>query len=284
MCNIPFILTLTSFQIQEKVTKNLVFLHTLYKMGGTLCARLSPNRFTYLHILGAKRLYNHCRCTTYLSFWSWLYFRSRTRSRKTLFSCILYIRQVVLCVRDSAQTASHICTYLVPIKYNRCRCATYLSLWPWLYLRSRRSQKFSFLHTLYKTGGTLCARLSPNRFTYLHILGANQLYNHCRCAPYLSFWPWFYFRSRSRSHKTLFSCIHVLYIRRVVLCVCDSAQTASHICTHLVPINCTIMSFWPWPHFRSRTRSQKLSFFCMLYLNNNDWQLCHFLHVNFTFP
>ena len=56
------------WKIQEKVTKNLVFLHTLYKMGGTLCARLSPNRFTYLHILGANQLYNHCRCATYLSF------------------------------------------------------------------------------------------------------------------------------------------------------------------------------------------------------------------------
>ena len=36
----------------------------------------------------------------------------------------------------------------------------------------------------------------------------------------------------------------------------------------------------PLPYFKSRTRSQKLSFFCMLYLNHNEWQLCHFLHVN----
>ena len=144
MCNIPFILTLILFQIQDKVTKNLVFLHTLYKTGGTLCARLSPNRFTYFHILGANQLYNHCRCATYLSFWPWLYFRSRTMSQKNLV----------------------------------------------------------FLHTLYKLGGTLCVRLSPNRFTYFHILGANQLYNHCRCATYLSFWPWLYFRSRTRSQKT----------------------------------------------------------------------------------
>ena len=28
---------------------------------------------------------------------------------------------------------------------------------------------------------------AQTRFTYLHILGANQLYNHCRCATYLSF-------------------------------------------------------------------------------------------------
>ena len=163
MCNIPFILTLTLFQIQDNVTKNFVFMHTLYKMGGTLCARLSPNRFTYLHILGANQLYNHCRCATYLSFWPWLYFRSRTRSQKN----------------------------------------------------------FVFLHTLFKMGGTLCARLSPNHFTYLHILGANQLYNHCRCATYLSFWPWFNFRSRTRSQIFLFACI--LYIRQVVLCMCDSA-------------------------------------------------------------
>ena len=27
----------------------------------------------------------------------------------------------------------------------------------------------------------------------------------------------------------------------VVLCARDSAQTASHICTHLMPINCTII-------------------------------------------
>ena len=107
--------TLIYFRFRKRSQKNLVFLHTLYKTGGTLCARLSSNRFTYLHILGANRLYNHCRCETYLSFWPWLYFRSRTRSQKTLFSCILYLRWVVLCVRDSAQTASHICTHLMPI-------------------------------------------------------------------------------------------------------------------------------------------------------------------------
>ena len=31
------------------------------------------------------------------------------------------------------------------------------------------------------------------------------------------------------------------YYKMVVLCVRDSAQTASHICTYLVPINCTII-------------------------------------------
>ena len=115
MCNIPFILTLTLFQIQDKVT------------------------------------------------------------------CILDIRWVVLCVRDSAQTTSHIFTYLVPIN---------------------------------------CTIIVDVQHTF-HF--------------YLDF-----ISDPGQSHKkTLFSCI--LYIRRVVLCVCDSAQTASHICTHLVPINCTII-------------------------------------------
>ena len=102
------------------------------------------------------------------------------------------------------------CTIIVGVKH--------LSFFTLFYFRSRtRSQKnFVLMHTLYKTGGTLCVRLCPNRFTYLHTLGANQLY----------------------------------------------------------------LSFWLWPHFRSKTRSQKLRFFCMLYLNHNDWQLCHFLHVN----
>ena len=43
------------------------------------------------------------------------------------------------------------------------------------------------MHTLYKMGGILCVRFSLNYFTYFHILGANQLYNHFRCATYLSF-------------------------------------------------------------------------------------------------
>ena len=33
----------------------------------------------------------------------------------------------------------------------------------------------------------------------------------------------------------------IFYIRRMVLCVHDSAQTTSHICIYLVPINCTII-------------------------------------------
>ena len=36
------------------------------------------------------------------------------------------------------------------------------------------------------------------------------------------------------------ACVRASRIR-VVLCVRDSAQTASHICTYLVPINCTII-------------------------------------------
>ena len=88
---------------------------------------------------------------------------------------------VVLCVRDSAQVASHICTHLVPIN-----CTIIVDV----------------QHTFH--------------FDLDFISDPGQGHN-----------------------KTLFSCI--LYIRRVVLCVCDSAQTASHICTHLVPINCTII-------------------------------------------
>ena len=149
--------------------------------GGTLCARLSPNRFTYLRTLDANQLYNHCRCATYLSFWPWLYFRSRTRSQKTLFSCILYIRWVVLCVRDSAQTAPHIFTYLVPIN---------------------------------------CTIIVDVQHTFHFDLD--------------------FISDPGQGHKkTYFVCI--FYIRWVVLCVRDSAQTASHISTYLVPINCTII-------------------------------------------
>ena len=116
MCNIPFILTLTSFQIQEKVTKKLSFF------------------------------------------------------------CILYIRWVVLCVRDSAQTASHICTYLVPISCAIIVDVQYAFHFDLGFITDpgQGHQKFVFLHTLYKMSGTLCARLSPNRFTCFHILGANQ--------------------------------------------------------------------------------------------------------------
>ena len=66
---------------------------------------------------------------------------------------------------------------------------------------------------------TLCVRLRPNRLTYLHILGAS-------------------FQIQDKVTKNLVFCI--LYIRWVVLCVCDSAQTASHICIYLGPINCTL--------------------------------------------
>ena len=104
--------------------------------------------------------------------------------------CAYFIRQVVLCVSDSAQTASHICTYLVPIN-----CKTIVDVQHTFHFDldlisdpgQGHTKKQVFLHTLFKTGGTLCERLGRNRFTYLHIIGANQLYNHCRCARYLSF-------------------------------------------------------------------------------------------------
>ena len=92
-------------------------------------------------------------------------------------------------MRDSAQTASHIFTYLVPIN-----CTIIVDVQHTFHFDldfisdpGQGHEKLVFRHTLYTMGGTLCARLSPNRFTYLHILGANQLYNHCRCATYLSF-------------------------------------------------------------------------------------------------
>ena len=144
-----------------------------------------------------------------------------------------------------------------------------------------QGHKKVFLHTLYKMGGTLCIWLSSNRFTYLHTLGANQLYNHCRCATYLSFWPWPNFRSRTRSQKRFF-CI--LYIRGVVLVW---ATRALHICTDLVPINCTFIVdvqhifYFDFDLFSDPGQGHKNFFCCMLYLNRNEWQLCHFLHVNY---
>ena len=78
-----------------------------------LCVR---DRFTYLHILGTNQLHNHCKIPFILILTS---FSDPGQGHKKLsqFFCILCIRPVVLCVRDSAQiakTASHICTYLVP--------------------------------------------------------------------------------------------------------------------------------------------------------------------------
>ena len=94
-------------------------------------------------------------------------------------------------------------------------------------------------------GGTLCVRLSPNRFTYLHILGANQLYNLVDVQHTFHF-DLDFISDLGKCQKTF--CILyirrvfcILYIRRVVQYVCDSAQTASHVCTYLVPINCTII-------------------------------------------
>ena len=88
---------------------------------------------------------------------------------------------VVLCVRDSAQTASHICTHLMPIN-----CTIIVDV----------QHTFHFDIDLISDSG--------------------------KCHKKLSFF-----------------CI--IYIRWVVLCVRDSAQTASHIYTYLVPINCTII-------------------------------------------
>ena len=89
-------------------------------------------------------------------------------------------------------------------------------------IQDKVTKNFVFMHTLYKTGGTLCVRL---------------------------------------------------------------CQTALHICTHLVPINCTIIvdvqHTFHFDHDLILDPGQgHKNFFCMFYLNHNDWQLCHFLHVN----
>ena len=62
-------------------------------------------------------------------------------------------------MRDSAQTASHICTYLVPIN-----CTIIVDVQHTFHCDldlisdSGQGHKYLvFLHTLYKTGGTLCA-------------------------------------------------------------------------------------------------------------------------------
>ena len=86
---------------------------------------------------------------------------------KTLSSCILYkkIRRVVLCVRDSAQTTSHICTHFVPINCTIIVDVQHIFHCDIDFISDpgQGHRNFVFLHTLYKTGGTLCARLSPNR-------------------------------------------------------------------------------------------------------------------------
>ena len=75
-----FDLDLIAYQV--KVTKILRFLHDFCMMGATLCARLSLNRFTNLHILDANKLHNHCGCATHLSFGPWPHYTSMPRSQK----------------------------------------------------------------------------------------------------------------------------------------------------------------------------------------------------------
>ena len=66
-------------------------------------------------------------------------------------------------------------------------------------------------------------------------------------------------------------------MRWVVFCVRDSAQTASHICTYLVPFNCTIIvDVQHTFHFDLDLISdpgqghKNMGFFGMFYLNRND--------------
>ena len=53
---------------RSRLYKANSFLRAFCLMGGTLCAWL-----IYLHILCAHQLHNHCRCTTYLLFWAWIF-------------------------------------------------------------------------------------------------------------------------------------------------------------------------------------------------------------------
>ena len=122
----------------------------------------------------------------------------------------------------------------------------------------------------------------------LHIFAhtwCQSIVNHCWCATYLSSWPWIYFRSGTRSQQNLVF-LHTWYTMGGTLCVPHTAQTASHICTYLVPINCTIIvdaqhTFYFDLDLISEPGGHKnLVFFCMLYLivmNGN----CHFLYVNY---
>ena len=143
-------------------------------------------------------------------------------------------------MRDSCQTASHICTYLVPIN-----CTIIVDVQHTFHFDR------DFISDLGQGHKKLCF---PALFIYdgwyfvcvtqpkpLHIFSYLVPIN---CTIIVDVQHTFHFDldfisdPGQRHEKTLFSCI--LYIRRVELCVCDSAQTASHICTHLVPINCTI--------------------------------------------
>ena len=67
---------------------------------------------------------------------------------------------VALCVHDSAQTASHICTHLMLINCTIIVDVQHTFHFDFISDPGQGHKNFVFLHTLYKTGGTLCARLS----------------------------------------------------------------------------------------------------------------------------
>ena len=66
---------------------------------------------------------------------------------------------MALCVRDSAQTASYNCTYLVPINCTIIVDVQHTFHFDLDFISDPEQchEKVVFMHTLYKTGGTLCA-------------------------------------------------------------------------------------------------------------------------------
>ena len=69
--------------------------------------------------------------------------------------------------------------------------------------------------------------------------------------------------------------------------MCTTRPKPLHICTFLVPMNCTIIVdmrhtfHFDLDFISDQGQGHKnLVFFCMHYVNHNDWQLCHCQHVN----
>ena len=74
----------------------------------------------------------------------------------------------------------------------------------------------------------LCARLSPNCFTYLHILGANQLHSYCRYnTPFILTLTSLQIQVKVTKH--LFICI-LLYNRWYF--VCSTPPKLFHLFPH----------------------------------------------------
>ena len=145
-----------------------------------------------------------------------------------------YRIRVVLCVRDSAQTVSHIFTYLVPIN---CKIIVDVQDFHFdLDFISDPGQvyynKLSFSAYFIFRWMVLCVH-DPSRFTYLHIHVRGATY--CRCARHFSFWPWLHIRV----------FLHTLYKTGDTLCAWLKPKPFTYMylvnCTYVVPINCTVI-------------------------------------------